>query len=292
MRWDNWQFSVLVFIGLFFLNTQTNAQLIKEGSFIEGELILFNEGSIASEGIKSIEIYQLKKPSDQTIVDEGTKMIYSFDSHGRLSTLKYLFQGYKGRTDTIIRSFEYINNQISTQEIIRGKYRKRTDHFYLNDSIKIEKRFVKRGSSDWELIDTEEHRTKHKTLGFLTERTTWIGGIESKPYKRIIETIDQLGRVIKKEIWYGARLNQVESWDYYDKRLATYSRTELREGKTFKVVYPDPSQMEGKGEWCKNETCSTWTLVLNDAGLPKGLIFYQPQTEHIEILNFKYFISN
>lgn len=264
------------------------AQLIKEGAFIDGELLLFNEDLVKAEKISGIEIIHLKKPSNQSIIDEGVRTYYTFDESGRLITLEHLFKGYKGKTDTTIRSFEYANQRISTHQIIRGKYRKRTDFFQLNDSTKIEKRFVKRGASDWELIDTEQHLIKTNPNGKGIERIIWIGGIDSKPYKRIIESIDEQGRLTQKQIWYGARLNQAETWAYDQDRLLTYTRNEIREGKTIRINYPNLNKQDAKGDWCINESCRTWSMVFNDLNLPKGLIFYSPETENIEILNFEY----
>lgn len=197
-----------------------------------------------------------------------------------------IFPGYRGQLDTTSRRFVYGGDRLTSMEVQRGKYRKRTDYNFPNDSTVIEERWVRRGSDAWEFLDKEQYVTEERMINDGREVTQWIGGIDAKPYKSIVERRNADDLPLSREVWHGARLHLSEQWEYDGFELIGYMKDQRRDGSNFEVRYP--KQESEDGSWCEQGSCKTWSRVYEDNDLPKGWIFYHSDSENMEIIEFRY----
>lgn len=264
-----------------------SAQIIEEGQFIEEVYPRFSEADIAEQGISKITLRKMRKPSGRPIYDDGERIHYHFDTEGHLVHFQMIFPGYRGQLDTTSRRFVYDDDELRSTEIQRGKYRKRIDYARVDDSTVIEERWVRRGNDPWEFLDKEQTVTEERLVNGLTEKTHWIGGIASKPYKSIVEQLNDAALPLSREVWHGARMHVAERWKYRDDgRLMTYEKDNRRDGGSIALTYPADEAEDG--QWCEQGNCREWSRVYQDDGLPKGWIFYHTDSENMDIYEFRY----
>lgn len=267
-------------------HAQQARSFITTGAFIDIQYPRFSEASIKAEQIERITLRKMRKPSGSPIYDDGERVHYQFDSAGRLISFQLIFRGFRGKMDTTTRRFTYTKNLLISMEVQRGKYRKRTDYSFPNDSTVIEERWVRRGNNIWEFLDKEQalHTKRNTANGW--EETTWIGGEHAKPYKSIVQSYDHNGRLYKKEIWHGARISLSEKWTYQNNMLAHYERQNKSEAESLSITYPPAPDQDGK--WCENDQCRNWNMVNHEDGKPKAWIFFQASTQNMELFEFRY----
>jgi len=266
----------------------TQAQFIEPGKFVDGNFPAFSPEAIKANLIKEITIRKMRKPSGEPIYDDGVRYIYHFDGEGRLTTFKHVFEGYRHRSDTIIRRYGYTEGHVQFLETQHGKYVKRIAYHWTSDTFALITRKVRRGTGDWELLSSEQMSISNLSTSDGQLTTEWLGGIDAKPYQRAQTQYNAKKLPIYHEIRVGARLHIEEHWDYSEEFVSNYERTDHQENQSLEVSYRYHNGTAEEGNWCKNGHCREWSLVLNDKGLPKGWLFMQEVSQNLEIWEFRY----
>lgn len=278
-----------LFASFFFIGTLNGlSQVILPAQFIDERYPLFNDDSIARQNIERITIRIMRKPSSKPIYDDGRRIIYHFNELGRLVSFQKLYPTRLGQIDTSSNTFIYRNDIIQARSEKIGKYRKRVSIDHINTHHTIETIKVKRGAMDWDELGKEEiHRSETADEERIIE-TTLRGGINEKAYESRINIYDLDKRLLKKEVYHGVRIISTESLEYMDGKVSRYVSSNFSKGSTLEVGYTTLSFPQDEGTWCENSTCQTWSIVYHDNGLPKAFILMTPESQDMEIWEYRY----
>lgn len=277
--------SISIFLFCFF---HSQAQLIIPGKFIDERYPLFNDSIIAQQGLESITIRVMRKPSSRPIYDDGRRITYHFNELGRLISFQKVFPSRAGRVDTSSLTFIYRNDILQARSEKIGKYRKRISFDYINTHHIIETIKVKHGNMDWDELGKEEiirNETRSNNQVLITELR---GGVHESPYQQTITMLNADTQPIKKETWFGSRLSSSESFEYSNNLLSSYSISNPQKGSSIKIDYDTSSLLQDEGEWCENELCKNWSIVYYETGLLKAFILMNTETQDMEIWEYRY----
>ncbi|MEQ9186223.1 MAG: hypothetical protein RLP15_00700 [Cryomorphaceae bacterium] len=229
----------------------------------------------------------MRKPSSKTIYDDGRRVIYHFDAQGELTSFQKVNPGPYGGADTISTTWIRMNGIVQAKAERVGQYRRRITYSYPSDSIVLESIKVKRGELDWQDIATEQVITKRRLIHGNEIIISFRGGVDAKPYQRMITTIGPQG-IEGKEAWIGARVQFIEEWHYRQKQVSEFTHRNLEQGTELSITYSTENDLQDEGTWCENGLCRNWSLVYNEEGLPKGWIIIDPETQDLEIWEYRY----
>jgi len=268
------------------MTSLSQAQLIVPGEFLEHRFPMFNEDSIKARGIRYISIRMMRKPSLKPITDDGRRAKYSFDPKGRLISFQKTYPVRHGQMKTATTDYRYTGKFLSEETEYLGTYHRRTTYQKL-ESGDIEKSIsVQRGSGGWQTVGTEViHIDKTKNDSSIIVSKSHA--TEPYPPYMVTETESDLkGRKTRNETRASGRTQHVERWKYSGDLISVYSFLDVINDRALRIEYAEASTDNGK--WCENNDCKDWSVVYYDDGLPKGWIFMNPETEDMEIWEFRY----
>lgn len=280
---------LLSFVGLslFAFHTWAQTSTVVPGQFLESSYPTFSSESIAASGIRSITVRLMRKPSGRTIYDDGRRLMYRFDESGDLTSFKKVNPGPYGSTDTVITLWIKVNGRLHTMFEKVGGYQRKVEYEHIHDSLSYETISVKRGDLDWQVLSKEKIALSLKKVAGRTIKVELRGGLDSKPYQRTIRTY-QNGNITGEEQWVGARIRYVDEWHYRNGRVAEYVHRDEEQGRKFQVTYGTDDALQDEGDWCIEDVCRSWSMVYYPDGLPKGWIIIDPESQDLEIWEFRY----
>jgi len=277
----------LIAAALVSISTLSIAQTIIPGVLLEARYPTFSADVVRTKQIESATIRLMRKPSSRTIYDDGRRVIYHFNTEGDLSSLQKVNPGPYGSTDTVSTTWIRMNGELQAKAERVGNYRRRIGYAHVNDSTVIETIKVKRGAMEWQEIAQEQVSTLRKLINGDVILIEMRGGIDAKPYQRIITTIGPQG-IEGRESWLGARVQYIEEWHYRQRMVSEYTYRNLEQNTVFTLTYSTDQPLQDEGQWCENGSCRNWSVVYYDDGLPKGWIIIDPETQDLEIWEFRY----
>ncbi len=277
----------MIAVALTSFSSLCTAQAIIPGRLIEARYPTFSEEIVRTKRIETATIRLMRKPSSRTIYDDGRRVIYHFDPEGELTSLQKVNPGPYGSTDTVSTTWIRMNGALQAKAERVGNYRRRISYDHINDSTIIETIKVKRGAMDWQEIAQEQVSTLRKLINGDEIRIEMRGGINAKPYQRIITTFGPQG-IEGRESWLGARVQYTEEWHYRQRMVSEYTHRNLEQGSEFTLTYSTDRPLQDEGEWCEDGACRKWSVVYYNDGLPKGWIIIDPETQDLEIWEFRY----
>lgn len=266
-----------------FLCHSTWAQGTLKEEFLDHKYPLFTEGAIKGNNVKSVTIREMHKPSGRPVYDQNRRFNYFFDRSGRMIGYRKTFPGYGGRVDTVGFSRIYVGDFIAQEVEKLGKYERKIMYQDQGDGLVKQIISVKRGSMDWQEINVEQIEIRAITGG----EVKLTGGIKATPYQRIVVMKNELGQNKSREVWNGSRIQTIEFWEYDRTELSLYRFKDLLDHNDVSFTFPSAKD-EDNGVYCENGTCKEWSIVWHANGLPKGWIFYDKQSQHMDIWEFDY----
>jgi len=267
---------------------QSYAQSIEHGRFIDQKFPVFDAGAIARQDIERISITLFDKPSLKPMVDQGDRAIYEFDSLGRMLRFSHVFSRLNGSMDTLAQLFTYQGNELVSETEVLGSYRRRVRYEWQDDHTVRQTIEVKRGTGEWQLLDTEKKESQTSQNGQERMVTELVGGVNSIPYQRTVTTFDTAGKPIIREVWNGSRIQYSEKWFYKGASLEAYELQRAADPYPLHITYKLKDGQYDSGTWCTEGHCRDWSMVYFPDGRPKGWIFIEPDTQDMDIWEFQY----
>lgn len=151
----------------------------------------------------------------------------------------------------------------------------------------VEEISVKRGSLAWQEIDKEQVVTKSFDVQGDRVEIEYRGGVNAEPYSRLIRTYGPNG-IKTEEHWIGAHVREVTKWHYKNDMVSMYLFQDKVNSRETSIIYDVERPLKDEGKQCEETTCKNWSIVYNDDGLPKGWISIDPDTQDMEIWEFRY----
>lgn len=254
-----------------------------QSNFIENRYPTFEPSDIAKAGIKTIRISEMRKPSSMPIYDDNVRFNYYFDRSGELIGFRKTYPSLGGKVDTTSMSRFIINGELVQESEKIGRYQRRVVYERLDSNTIKQTISVKRGASDWELLNKEKIQTKKIKTG----KVEMIGGLNDQPYQRIVYQYNNAGNLTSIETWNGSRIQSIESWEYEKGEMTKYEFKDLLNSKNSSYRFPLDWEKD-KGMYCQNSECKDWSIVTQKDGWPKGWIFMDPKSQDMNIWEFDY----
>lgn len=254
-----------------------------ESSFIQGRYPTFSSSLIKAQNIKHIRVTEKYKPSSGPVYDQNIRFHYYYDGLGRLLAYQKTYPGDRGIIDTLTwsQAFDGLNKVKEVEKLRR--YQRMVAITPIDAQRQQRTISVKRGSLDWELLTTEQVKLQPIQNG----EVLLISGVDAEPYQREVFMRNDQGQLISREVWIGSRLQIEERWTYAGGRLVAHEWRDLLDEQHVLRNLPLDMSLD-TGTYCEGERCWRWSIVLNAEGLPKGWIFFDPETEDMEIWEFHY----
>lgn len=284
MPWANWIVSVLCFGCI----TNLQGQVIAPGRFIDRNFPLFDAGAIAGDSIERISVKLLGKASMKPITDKGERLVYKFDTLGRLCVFWHVFPRQSGELDTLKRIFFYQDDKLLFETEVLGSYHRKVTYEPESEHVIRKCIEVKRGAHEWQLLDEERVETHIKESDSGKVVTEYTGGLYSSPYQHTVTSFNRHGLPVSRLVWNGHRLQSSEHWRHENGLLAAYRFEQHGSHHPVSITYSPKDGRHDAGTWCADGTCLNWSLVYFPTGLPKGWIFINPETEDMKVWEFEY----
>lgn len=280
--WSNWTISLLCFC----CSIELHSQVIAHGQFIDQKFPLFEARAIVGDSIERISVKLLGKASMKPIADKGERLIYNFDTLGRLRVFRHVFPRLSGELDTLKRVFFYQEDNLLFETEVLGNYHRKVTYEPVNGQVIRKCIEVKRGAQDWQLLDEEKVETQFSDSGKVV--TEYTGGLFSNPYQHTVTTFNPRGLPVSRQVWNRHRLQFSEHWRYENGLLTAYGFAQEGSPHPISITYTPKAGRYDAGTWCAGGTCFNWSMVYYPSGLPKGWIFIDPETEDMKVWEFEY----
>jgi hypothetical protein len=281
LQWSRPAKHLASFASVFFLVLAAKSQILSN-EFLLHRYPTFEAAEVAKEGIKSITIREMQKPSSRPIYDYSIRFTYFFDRQGRLIGYRKTYPGYGGRIDTNEVKRIYFQNQLAQETERMGSYQRKTVYAPLASNTQKRTISTRIGKAPWEKISLEKIEHQEIKGGFVK----LIGGIRSEPYQRIVCMQNEQDNLVVRETWNGSRIQNLEMWEYSSSIPTYYRFKDVSQNAVFE--YRFPSNDSAEGSFCVKGKCKKWSIVRHENGWPKGWILMDPVSQDAEIWEFVY----